>query len=379
MARFLAGRLFAAVVSILLLAAIAFIAIHLLLPYDWSTQFALGNVEGARALREQLGIDRPIVVQLAEYMGRLVRADLGLGFDGRPVGEHVFAALPVTMAVFAVGGMLAFLLGHWMGRVVAWQRRASVSAAMTGTSLLMLTAFPPLLIFLIVYFGGDRFNDTRAALGYDRVPFGALPTGPVTTTLTAALVLSLGAAIVAQAMARRHGRPIVGALALPSALAGMALALAWLGIGRDAADVLLHPSFVVALLAFVAIAFGEIMLVMRTGMTAEKPEDYVTAARAKGMSDRWIRDRHVAPNAVIPALSRFFAGVPFLLTGLIIIERQLGLHGLSSVFFGGIENANVPLVVGTLVMVGVLVAFLRLVLDVVHAVIDPRIRLGSTS
>jgi peptide/nickel transport system permease protein len=379
MTKFVAARVAAAVVSILLLATVAFFGIHLLLPYDWSTQFALGDVAGARELAERLGIDRPVIIQWAEYMTRLVRADLGLGFDGQPVNQRVLGALPVTAAIFAVGGLLAFLLGHWMGRVVAWQRSRRVSGAMTGTSLLLLTAFPPLLIFLLVYFIGDRINDTRRGLGFDLVPYGPLPTGPVTTTATVALVLTLGVAIAAQSAARRRGSPVAGVLALPVSLAGMALAFAMLGVGREVADLLLRPSFLVAIIAFVAIAFGEVMLVMRTGMTAEKPEDYVAAARAKGMADRWIRDRHVAPNAVIPALSRFFAGIPFLLTGLIIIERQLSLAGLSSVFFAGIENANVPLVVGTLVMVGVLVTGLRLVLDVVHGVIDPRIRLGGSS
>lgn len=379
MTRFVAGRVAAATVSILLLATVAFFGIHILLPYDWSTQFALGNVAGARELAEQLGIDRPVIVQWAEYMARLVRADLGLGFDGQPVNERVLGALPVTAAIFLVGGLLAFLLGHWMGRVVAWQRSRKISGSMTGASLLLLTAFPPLLIFLLVYFIGDRINDTRRGLGFDLVPYGPLPTGPITTTTTVALVLTLGVAIAAQSAARRRGSPVVGALALPVSLAGMALAFAMLGVGRDVAELVLRPSFVVAIIAFVAIAFGEVMLVMRTGMTAEKPEDYVAAARARGMSDRWIRDRHVAPNAVIPALSRFFAGIPFLLTGLIIIERQLSLAGLSSVFFAGIENANVPLVVGTLVMIGVLVTGLRLVLDVVHGVIDPRIRVGASS
>lgn len=379
MTKFLAGRVVAAAISLLVLATVAFFSIHILLPYDWSTQFALGNVAGARALYEELGLGRPLIIQWGEYITQLVRFDLGTGFDGGSVTDRVLRALPVTMTVFAVGGLIAYMLGQWLGRFVAWQRSKAISGATTAVSLLLLTSFPPLLLFLINYFWGGTINDARVALGFDMVPMGRIPEGSTTTILSLALIVTLGIAIGGQAAGRRIGRPIVGILALPVALSGMALAFALLGMGREVVDLLLRPSLIIALVAFIAVAFGEVMLVMRTGMTAEKPEDYVATARAKGLRPRWVRDRHVSPNAVIPALSRFFAGIPFLLTGLIIVERQLGLDGLSSVFFNGIEHANVPLVVGTLVMIGVMVTILRLVLDVLHAVIDPRLRLTASA
>lgn len=375
MGRFLAHRLLAGAVSILVMATVAFFAINILLPYDWATQFW----QGAEAMREQLGLNRPLVVQWAEYMGQLLRLSLGDGYDGIPVAPRIMAVLPVTVTVFVVGGLLAYMLGQWLGRFVAWQRNKGVSAGVTAISILLLTSFPPLTLFLIEYIGADRVNLARIGLGFGPIiPSGLATTEPPpvaisTASLAVMLIVTLGVAIGGQAYGRRVGSRAIGLLALPVSLAGLILALSLLGIGMEALNVFLQPSLFVAFIAFIAISFGEVMLVMRAGMTAEKAEDYVPTARAKGMHPRSIRDRHVAPNAVIPALSRFFASIPYLLTGLIIIERQLGMRGLSWVFFDAIEHAHIPMLIGTLVVVGLLVTVLRLVLDVLHAVIDPRL------
>jgi peptide/nickel transport system permease protein len=145
-------------------------------------------------------------------------------------------------------------------------------------------------------------------------------------------------------------------------------------VWADAIDALLLPSAVMATLAIVIIAFGEIMLVMRAGVAAEMTEDYVFTARAKGVPERLVRDLHVAPNAVIPALSRFITSVPYLLTGLIIIERELRLDGIASLFFRSIESGDVPVILGILLMVGAIGMALRIGLDIAQLVMDPRMR-----
>jgi ABC-type dipeptide/oligopeptide/nickel transport system permease component len=97
-----------------------------------------------------------------------------------------------------------------------------------------------------------------------------------------------------------------------------------------------------------------------------------------------VRDRHVAPNAIVPALSRFITSVPYLLTGLIIIERELRLGstptaagGIASLFFEAIESGDVPVILGILLMVGAIGMALRIALDVAQMVMDPRIRSGA--
>jgi peptide/nickel transport system permease protein len=165
----------------------------------------------------------------------------------------------------------------------------------------------------------------------------------------------------------------------------MALAMPILGVGDLALDVLLfrserrfsigYGSPLLAVIAFVLLAFGEIMFVVRTGVATEMDEDYVLTARAKGLAPRAILDRHVARNAVLPVLSRSFSGVPYVLSGLIVIEREFGIAGLSSVFFTAVGQVDTPLILGILVAIGVLSLILRLILDILHATLDPRIKL----
>jgi peptide/nickel transport system permease protein len=82
---------------------------------------------------------------------------------------------------------------------------------------------------------------------------------------------------------------------------------------------------------------------------------------------------------VLPALSRFITSVPYLITGLIIIERELKLRGVASLFFTAIEDGDIPVILGILVVVGIIGLVLRIGLDVAQAVMDPRIRIeGGT-
>jgi peptide/nickel transport system permease protein len=144
--------------------------------------------------------------------------------------------------------------------------------------------------------------------------------------------------------------------------------------------------------AFLLVAFGEVMFVWRAGIADERSEDYVLTARAKAVPEHLIRDRHVARNVVLPVLARSFAALPFLLAGLIIIEYQVQIGscalsqgaecvywsgGLSTTLFSAVRNADTPVIVGVLITMGILLLVLRLVAETAQAALDPRIRLGA--
>ncbi|MEX0825244.1 MAG: ABC transporter permease [Acidimicrobiia bacterium] len=374
MTRFVLRRVLWAVVTLMLVASIAFFAVNLLLPFD----FAVGVGQRPRAIeaiREHLGTDRPLVVQWLDYMANFVRADLGESYDGERVSTLVASVLPTTVAIFAVGGMVAYLVGEWIGRVVAWSRNRFFSGASSAGSVLLFTAFPPWLVFLLIYFGTDRLFQVRGWFGLDLMPYGPVPEGPLLNVLAVGLVAAFVGGILLRGWARRNDRRVLGMLAIPIGLAAFVTSLLSLGVWAAAIDLLLWPSAVMATIAIVLIAFGESMLVMRAGVSAEMTEDYVFTARAKALPERSIRDRHVAPNAVLPAISRLVTSVPYLITGLIIIERELRLNGVASLFFQAIESGNTPIIIGILTIVGLLGLVLRIALDAIQATIDPRIRI----
>lgn len=374
MARFVMRRVLWALVTLALIVTIAFFAVNLLLPYD----FAVSVGQRPRAverIREALGLDRPLFVQWLDYMWHFVRGDLGESYDGDRVSSIVLGVLPITVAIFAVGGIVAYLLGEWIGRLVAWSRHRFLNATTSVASVLLFAAFPPFLVFLLTHFGTDWLFEVRSWFGLTVRPYAPVPAGPLLNVLAVGLVAAFVGGILLRSWARKQGRRALGLAAIPVGLLAFVASLLALGVWADAIDLMLWPSAVMATLALILIAFGESMLVMRAGVTAEMTEDYVFTGRAKALPERDIRDKHIAPNAVLPAISRLITSVPYLLTGLIIIERELNLNGVASLFFNAIESGNVPIIIGILVVVGVIGLLLRIVLDVVQATVDPRIRI----
>jgi peptide/nickel transport system permease protein len=158
----------------------------------------------------------------------------------------------------------------------------------------------------------------------------------------------------------------------------------WLaGIGPNALDLMYRiditvttgrGSPIMALVGVALLTFGQVMLLMRAGMDAQRAEEYVLTGRAKGLQEHVVRDRHVARNAVPPVLAGSFLTFPTVLAGMMIIEFELEMRGLSSVMFGAIESQDIPLITGILVVLGLIGVGFRLVTDVAIATLDPRRR-----
>lgn len=388
-----------ALVTLFLFVSLVFVGVNVLVPYDFATNFWLqGGPQMVEAIRDQLGLNQSLWDRYIALISGLLSFDLGRSFSGQRVTAVVAEALPVTVLAFALGGVVAYLFGDWMGRVVAWRRGRLLSASATTASVGLHTAFPPLLVFVLMYFAVEPLRDTRQALGlpleYDVLWGGPVTERQVMTLLAVAVVAAVTVALLIRAHARKRGSVLAAVLAFPLSLAGAAVAIWVLGVGPHAVEVLVRVTgigaeqaanplgvgsgtlgnLLVAAVAVMLIAFGEVAMVMRAGMDQELDEDYVTTARAKGVADLSVRDRHVARNAILPVLSRAIIGVPYLLSGQIIIERELQLAGLSWVLFDAVARVDVPLIVGVLVVIGALVLVLRLVLDILHAALDPRIR-----
>ncbi len=113
---------------------------------------------------------------------------------------------------------------------------------------------------------------------------------------------------------------------------------------------------------------------MRTSMIDTLHEEYIQTARAKGLPENIIRDRHAARNALLPVMSRLVISLPFLLSGMVMIEQILKWDGIGSTLFYAVGMQNIPLVVGTFLVIGVLSLLARMVLDIIQAALDPRIR-----
>jgi peptide/nickel transport system permease protein len=126
-----------------------------------------------------------------------------------------------------------------------------------------------------------------------------------------------------------------------------------------------------------------VILVVAASMDGLAESDFALTARAKGLTDRQVRERHAGRVALLPALSRLTANLPFALGGLVIIEASFGrlggyriaVPGVASVLFGSLRQRDIILMLGGLVVVGIMTLILRIGLDLAVATVDPRVQL----
>jgi len=394
---FLAKRLAWALVTLLIFLTAVFFFMQVWVPYTWATQF-LGPDRGAayRAALEAAGLNRPLPERYADFMLGLASGDLGTSFSGSPVLELIREAVPVTLTVFVAGTVIGWVLGETLGRLGSWNRGRGAGSLIAVLGVLSAAIFPPFLVFLLVRWLRDPLLDLRAAIGLptDSLELwrgavigepGAFTPGDVRWLLAIGVAVALVTGLALRAYGRRHQLPLVEGLALPAMLVAVGAGTWAAGLGPHALDLLYRVDIgastgrgspALALLGVILISFGQVMLLMRAGMDAERTEDYVLTARAKGLTERAVRDRHVARNVLSPVLAGSFLSFPTVLAGMIIVEYELEMDGLSSVLFSAIEFQDVPLIMGVLVVLGLIGVGFRLVTDLTIAVLDPRQRRG---
>ena len=393
---FLGRRLVWALLTLFLFLSGVFVFMQVWVPYTWATQFLVGGAEAHEAAMEAAGLNRPLVERYADFIGGLARGDLGTSFNGQPVLDLIADALPVTLTVFIAGAVIGWVLGELLGRIGTWSPQRFSNAALSVLGVLSATIFPPFLVFVLVRWLRGPLLDAREAMGlptdsldlWRGVASGdpnALSPGDVRWLIALGLGLALVVALVLRAYGRRHQLPLVEGLAFPITILGVGIGIWLAGLGPHALDLLYRDDVAattgrgtpaLALFGVVLLSFGQVMLVMHAGMQAERTEDYVLTGRAKGLTERAVRDKHVARNVMAPVLAGSFLTFPTVLAGMIIVEYELEMDGLSSVLFDAIEFQDIPVIMGVMVVLGIIGVGFRLVTDVTIAALDPRQRRG---
>ena len=388
MAGFLLRRLLSGLLGLVVFASIMFFVSDWLVPGDFASIFGSGAAE----MRETLGLNRPVWVRWWEWMGQLATGSLGTSFTGEPVINSVMSVLPWSVTLFAMAITIGIAIGIPVGRRAGFRDRPlspTLLAAATASSV-----FPPWLALLIINLAltvvGFEFYDRLRKL--DEIMWDTPPFPNTVLWLLVGGVLLAGLLLVAVARASRLGRKpwlVRGCwLLIPAAIAGT---WATLGILPRMVDLLGFISLPV--LALGITAAGEVILVVAAAMVGSSTAPYTQTARAKGLSIAMIRRRHAGRATLLPALSRLAAGLPYALGGLVIIEsafsggigvfnplgaRSFDFVGLSSIiFFQGFQQRDTPIAIGALVAIGLLALIVRLIVDVVHVALDPRVEAES--
>lgn len=202
--------------------------------------------------------------------------------------------------------------------------------------------------------------------------------------LSFALLLGIGAGVLSSAARGRlldHlllGLSLIG-VALPTFVIGALLLIVvalWLhaapsgGWGSPAQAILPAITLALPYAAYIA-------RLTRTGMLDALAQDYIRTARAKGLSERRVLLDHALPNAILPVLSYLGPAAAAIFTGSFVVERIFTVPGMGTHVVESINNRDPSLILATVLVYGVFLAALNLLVDLLYAVVDPRIRVGG--
>ncbi len=397
MAGYIARRLVSGLFTLFLFMTLLFFAMNALLPGDYVSSLGPMTADAAEAARESLGLDRPLYAQYFDWLGSVLTLDLGMSFTGLSVWETIRLSIAPTLVVLTVGLGMAFLVGGWLGRVSGFTGSSFKAGSLTFVAILCLTLFPPALAVAmeqgVKNVAGWRGLGEFGTLNFEA--FGEMSPADVLWRVFFVFVVTAVLLWLIESLVFRMTRKRTPRWVFLVAMIGIPL-LVWSQLGIAGAVIDLAGAMSLLIAAVLLLTFGEVLLVTRAAMDDVMMEDYVMVARAKGLPERQVRDRHAARTALLPVLSRFTVAIPYFLTGLVILEvvfggaqAGAGLQivgtlervrapvGLGSLLFGALSTQNSPLLIGALLVVGVLTLLIRIVLDVVHAALDPRIRFGE--
>lgn len=276
-----------------------------------------GNPEYYERLRERFGLNRPFLVQLVTYAGNVLTGDLGHSFvHGKPVAEVIGERLPATALLTATALVVSSLVGVVLGLYAA--RRAG------------------------------RLGELAVTVG--------------TLGVFAAPVFWLGQIAILLVALRLGWFPVQGMTSARSSASGLANVL-------DVAHHLALPALVLASQEVAAVS-----RLTHSALLNELEQDYITTARAKGLSERMILVRHALRRALLPVVTVIGARVGHLLAGTVVIEIVFAWPGVGRLLFNSLVARDQPLILGIFLLVAFCVVVANLITDIAYAWLDPRIR-----
>lgn len=330
-------------------------------------------------LRSQLGLDRPVLERYAQWLGNALRGDLGISFSNYPrtVVDVIAERAPRTLVLFLTSTILSYYIGFFMGKMLAWRRGGWLEYMTTIGGVGLYTVFLPWFGLMMIWLFSFTLGIFPIGKFVDPVIWRQAPVDAnyvflrILMTATIAAIGYTLVLLVARRLNPGKRRPLVW-LGLAGILAAALLYWTSTGVGRYAANILHH--LVLPILTLALVNFAGTMLLTRNSMLETLREDYITAARAKGLSESEIRDRHAARNAMLPVLTAFVLSLAFVLDGGVITETIFSWPGMGLTLLQAAIVEDIPMVVGALVFTGAMALTGHLVADILYAFLDPRIR-----
>ncbi len=293
--------------------AIEFMYHQLLMQKTMSPQQALEQVQALYSVN----LKAPLIVQYVNYLAGVIHGNLGTSivFTGAPVSQILANAIPWTVLSVAVSILLSFFLGITIGTMMAYFRRSKISAAVT---LLMtfLNAVPNYVVAVILlYLLADLHH--------------VFPTGGAYAATTTP----------------GWNEPFIASVANHLAL---------------------------PVIAYVITAVGGWALGMKSSVVSTLGEEYITAARARGLDDRRILRSYVGRNAILPLATSLGLSLGFMFGGAVFIETLFNYPGIGYYLIQAVDGRDYTLMMGAFILITVAVVAANWLTDLLNQRLDPR-------
>ncbi len=274
----------------------------------------------AEQMREQYGLNDPLIIQYFKWLGNILQGDFGRSFSRhQPVFDVILDAVPITISLALIGITMQFIFGILLGVISAVKQGTKLDRTLT-VSALFIYSMPEfwLSLMLIILFS---------------LKLGWFP---------ASNLNSIGAD-----------------------------SLGTLDYILDRLHHLVLPIFVLSLGGIAGLARyvrGQMLEVIR--------QDYIRTARAKGLNEKIVIFKHALRNALLPVVTILGGSLPALFSGALFIEVIFAIPGMGRIAVEAVFARDYPLIIANTFISGTLIVLGNLLADVLYAVVDPRIKLG---
>ena len=280
------------------------------------------TMEDVERLRAQLGLDQPIPVQYVKFLGEAVQGNFGVSYrQGRDVSEIIIERAPATLELAALSAIFAIVVGIALGVFTAIRRDGFVANFIMSASLIGVSLPTFLIGILLIYL-------FSVELGW-----------------------------------------------LPSFGRGEVVQVGWWSTGfltESGLKALILPSITLGLYQMTLI-----MRLVRSEMLEVLRQDYIRFARARGLSERVINFRHALKNTMVPVITVIGLQLGAIIAFAIITETVFQWPGLGLLFINAIQFVDIPVMAAYLMMISVMFVVINLLVDILYAFIDPRLRVAA--
>ncbi len=325
MAKYIVGRLLAMIPLLIGITLICFLVINLAPGNAADVQVSMNPKasETARAKFEKMyGLDKPIYEQYIIWLSKFVKLDFGDSFatDGKKVIEKIGERLPITLGLNVLSMFFIFLIGLPLGVASAYYKNSIFDKSVT--------------VFVFIWFAVPTFWIALLCMYYFGVQLGWLPISGLTSYNYDQLSFFGKVGDLAKHLVLPISISVFGALA---------------GISRFA----------------------------RSSTLEVLNEEYIQAARSRGISEKTVLFKHALRNSLLPVITILGLSIPGLIGSSVIFESVFSIPGMGQLFYQSVMMRDYPTIMGILVIGALLTLIGNFLADIAYAYADPRIRYGK--